>query len=134
MSYAFGQTSKMRLSTCHPLLIALFERVIKRPDLPHDLTILCGHRGQAEQDAAFDSGASKLRYPKSKHNVYPSMAVDVAPWVRGAISWFAPDFLPIARHIKATWETMTEAERGGHTLSWGGDWTSFVDRPHWELR
>ena len=131
---AYGKTSLGRLSTCHPVLQVLMHRAMDACPPGLDWMIVCGHRGKVEQEAAFDSGASKVRYPKSKHNQLPSMAVDVAPWVRGSISWFAPDFKPIALHIKATWETLTEADRGGHTLSWGGDWTSFVDRPHWELR
>ena len=131
---AYGKTSRARLETCHPVLQVLMHRAMDTCPPGLDWMIVCGHRGKVEQDAAFDSGASKVRYPKSKHNQSPSMAVDVAPWVRGSISWFAPDFRPIAAHIKTTWETLTEAERGGHTLSWGGDWTSFVDRPHWELR
>ena len=131
---AYGKTSRARLETCHPVLQLLMHRAMAACPAGLDWMIVCGHRGKVEQEAAFDSGASKVRYPKSKHNQTPSMAVDVAPWVRGSISWFAPDFKPIAAHIKTTWETLTEADRGGHTLSWGGDWTSFVDRPHWELR
>lgn len=130
----YGATSLGRLATCHPVLQTLMHRAMTTCPAGLDWMIVCGHRTKEEQEAAVKSGASRLHYPKSKHNQSPSLAVDVAPWVRGAVSWFAPDYPPIASHIKATWETMTEAERGGHTLSWGGDWTSFVDRPHWELR
>ena len=52
MSYAWGRRSLDRLATAHPLLRLLFERVIRRADLPSDLTVLCGHRTQAEQAAA----------------------------------------------------------------------------------
>ena len=49
--YQWGARSVARLATVHSALRELFERVIARPDLPHDLTVLCGHRGEAEQAA-----------------------------------------------------------------------------------
>ena len=130
----YGATSRARLETCHPVLRDLMERAMMTCPPGLDWMIVCGHRGKAEQEAAVAGGFSSVHWPNGKHNSLPSMAVDVAPWVRGTVSWFAPDFPPIARHIKATWAAMTEAERGGYTLSWGGDWTHRVDRPHWELR
>lgn len=131
----FGATSLGRLSTCHPLLIALFGRVIARPDLPHDLSVLCGHRGQTEQDAAFASGASRLRWPRSKHNATPSHAVDVAPYVGGAVSWEWRHYHAVAPIVKAEWAAMVAEGLvpAGVTLEWGGDWTSLRDGPHWQI-
>jgi peptidoglycan L-alanyl-D-glutamate endopeptidase CwlK len=135
MPYAWGPTSIARLQTCHELLRELFARVIKRPDLPHDLTVLCGVRGKAEQDAAVKSGASKLAWPKSKHNKTPSEAVDVAPIVKGSVSWDWAAYNATAPIIKAEWAKMErEGLTHGVTLSWGGDWASFKDGPHWEVR
>ena len=130
MSYSWSRLSHDRLTTCHLGLVHLFDRVIKRKDLPCDLTILCGHRSKAEQDAAFAKGASKLRYPKSKHNVWPSMAVDVAPYVNGAPSWDWDWYNKIAPIIKDEWALL---DYPGFRLTWGGDWASFKDGPHWEL-
>lgn len=131
---AYGQTSLTRLATCHPVIQALMHRAIACAPPGMDWSIVCGTRSKAEQEAAFNSGASKVHYPKSKHNSLPSMAVDVAPFVRGKISWVVADYPPLAQHIKTTWAALTEKERGGFTLSWGGDWKTFVDMPHWELR
>ena len=133
--YAWGARSRGRLDTCHPLLVALFDRVIKRADLPRDLSVICGHRGQAEQDAAVKSGASKLAWPKSAHNVKPSRAVDIAPIFGGAVSWQWPDYHAIAPTVKAEWAAM-QAEGlipAGVKLVWGGDWARFPDGPHWQL-
>ena len=133
--HAFGRRSMERLLTCHPLLRELFERVIARPDLPLDLTVLCGHRGAVEQAEAVASGASKLHYPHSRHNVFPSLAVDVAPWVDGAVSWAWEDYHQIAPAVKAEWALMqVEGATGAWSLVWGGDWASPHDGPHWELR
>ena len=102
---------------------------------PSDMTVLCGYRGEAEQTAAFESGASQLRFPQSRHNRSPSLAVDVAPYI-GGVSWDWEHYHPLADHIKATWKRLETAGRlsGAYDLRWGGDWTSFKDGPHWELR
>jgi len=72
----FGSKSKNRLRSVHPDLCRVLEEAIKVVDF----TILQGFRGKAAQNEAFDSGKSKLRFPDSKHNTFPSLAVDFAPW------------------------------------------------------
>jgi peptidoglycan L-alanyl-D-glutamate endopeptidase CwlK len=97
-----------------------------------DFTVICGHRNKADQDKAYAAGHSKLKFPRSKHNSWPSLAVDVVPY---PLDWKDIDaFKRLGVVIKQAWASMSEAERGGYTLSWGGDWTSFRDYPHWELR
>jgi peptidoglycan L-alanyl-D-glutamate endopeptidase CwlK len=59
----FGNVSKERLAGCDSRLVELMEEVVKGMDI----TILCGQRGEAEQNAAFAAGNSKLKYPQSKH-------------------------------------------------------------------
>lgn len=74
--YRFSKKSLERLRTCHGDLQELFQEVIKHCDC----IIIRGHRGEEEQDKAFRDGFSKLKYPNSKHNGIPSMAVDVATY------------------------------------------------------
>ena len=133
--YAWGRRSLARLGQCHPLLQTLMHRVIARPDLPFDLTILCGHRTQLEQEVAYKSGASKLRWPKSKHNQNPSLAVDVAPFIDGAPSWDWKHYHELAPLVRDEWGRMKSEGLvpDGEDLTWGGDWRSFPDGPHWEL-
>ena len=76
MSYKYGRRSKERLETLDCRLRDVLMEAIK--DM--DITILQGHRGKAEQDKAFAEGRSKLKFPQSKHNRSPSMAVDCAPY------------------------------------------------------
>src|ERR1700692_337198 len=68
----FSQGSFSKLCTCHIDLQTLFYEVIKH----FDCIVIEGNRGQSEQDAAFESGYTKLRYPNGKHNAIPSNAVD----------------------------------------------------------
>lgn len=76
MTYTYSTTSKGRLNTAHPDLNRLFMEAIKH----RDVTIMCGHRGEAEQNAVYDAARSNVRWPDSKHNTLPSRAVDAGPW------------------------------------------------------
>jgi peptidoglycan L-alanyl-D-glutamate endopeptidase CwlK len=126
---SFSKTSKRRLSECDERLQNIFNEVVKH----FDCSILCGHRGADEQNAAYASGNSKLRFPRSKHNSMPSKAVDVA-------------FYPIEWDNVEKWYLFSGFVLGvaasmGVKLRWGGDWDSdydledqiFNDFPHFEI-
>lgn len=127
--YRYSYRSRTNLSTCVTPMQRLFEAVLKKVD--H--TIICGHRGPLEQNAAYDAGKSTVRYPNSKHNPYPSRAVDVAPY---PINW--NDLPRFYKFAEVVYETAKEM---GIEVRWGGDWDSdgdfsdqtFNDLVHWEL-
>ncbi len=82
-----GKDSLARLATCHDDLQSLIRDVAERVDAGdlfvagiRDITVICGHRGKADQGRAFLDGKSKLDWPHSKHNRTPSLAVDIAPY------------------------------------------------------
>ena len=125
MSYSYGKTSRARLDTCHPDIQRLCNELIKH----RDISILCGYRGEAKQMEAFDAELSQLRWPDSKHNQTPSLAVDMAPYHKGKphIHWQdEEEFLEFSGFVKGV------AAALGITIVWGGEWT-FKDQPHWEL-
>jgi len=135
MTYRFSQRSLDRLNTCHPDLVLLMTEALADPACPSDMTVLCGYRGEADQNAAFDSGASQLRYPRSKHNKTPhSLAVDVAPYVGGSVSWDWQYYYPLNEHIEATWSRLEAAGSlsGLFRLTWGGRW-AMGDGPHYQV-
>jgi len=72
----FSTKSKSKLHTCDERLIDLFNEVVKH----FDCTVIEGHRGKERQNAAYNKGNSKLKFPNGKHNKSPSIAVDVAPY------------------------------------------------------
>lgn len=118
----FGRRSNLNLCTCHPKLQQLFREVIKH----YDCSILCGHRGEDEQNKAFYDGNSKVQYPDSKHNSLPSMAVDVAPY---PIDWQNVErFYHFAGYVQCI------ADQLGIEIEWGGNWTNLKDCPHWQLK
>jgi len=126
---SFGGQSRMRLNTCHPDLIRLFEEVVKH----YDCTILCGHRGEEEQTKAFKEGRSKVEFPLSKHNAYPSLAVDAAPY---PVDWDdLQRFYHFVGYVRGVAQGMGIKIRSG--ADWDGDFEirdqNFNDIVHFEL-
>ncbi len=129
----FSKRSQDKLNTCDQRLIRLFEEVVK----DYDCTVIYGHRTKEEQDRAYQEKKSKLKYPQSKHNKYPSMAVDVAPWFpEMGIDWEDYGaFYMFAGYVMKTAKDM------GISIRNGGDWDSdhqtkdqrFNDLVHFEL-
>jgi peptidoglycan L-alanyl-D-glutamate endopeptidase CwlK len=85
MPVPLGNSSRLKLATCQPELRRLAEAVAAGVDAGecpgvHDMTVLCGFRGEKDQDEAFAKGTSTLQWPHSKHNHLPALAVDMAPF------------------------------------------------------
>jgi peptidoglycan L-alanyl-D-glutamate endopeptidase CwlK len=118
----FSKLSIKRLGTCHPDLQRLFKEVVK--DI--DCAVICGHRGEKEQNEAYARGHSKLKFPKSRHNTSPSEAVDVVPY---PLDWKDIEaFKRLMRTVKL------KAKLLNISITCGGDWLSFKDYPHYELK
>jgi len=133
----FSQLSKEKLTTCHSDLQILCKKLIER----YDFTVICGHRGEEDQNKAVQEGNSKLQFPNSKHNTIPSLAVDLAPYESTGIDWgklqsayFAGQVMGLAAELFAE-EIMKHRIRPG--IDWDNDNdiddTSFWDAGHFEL-
>lgn len=128
----FSALSLGRLQGCHIDLFNLMHAVLER----QDITILCGHRGQAEQEAAFAAGNSKLHYPHGKHNAIPSKAVDIQPYP------FSKDPKEQREQLIALSNIVSEeAARLQIPIRFGGDWdgnpntpNKFDDLFHYEIK
>jgi len=126
----FSKESQAKLATCISELQLLFNNIIRY----RDCTIVEGHRTQTRQNELFKLGKSKLRYPHSKHNVYPSLAVDVAPYT-GELNWNQSQCYYFAGYV------IRMAEELNIPIRWGGDWDTdhevtdqnFNDLVHFEL-
>jgi len=103
-----------------------------------DCSILEGHRTEKDQNEAFKNGTSLVKYPNSKHNSYPSMAVDAVPYPidwndKTRLAYFSGIVIGISRVLLLG---------TGYTLISGIDWDNdnnikehkFLDFPHFELR
>lgn len=134
----FSEVSKQRLAGCHRDLRTLFAHVIQ----DYDCTIVCGHRDQAEQDKAFAEGKSTKKYPNSKHNHNPSLAVDAAPFEPGnGIDWSPRQMAFFAGYVKGKADQLYKIGTISHKIRFGIDWDSdndiddetFIDAPHFEI-
>jgi len=118
---SFSKRSLDNLATCHKDLQRVAHEAIKH----FDFTVICGHRGKAEQEKAFRDKKSKVQWPDSKHNKVPALAMDCTPV---PLDWKdINSFHEMAKHMKAA------ARKLGVTIRWGGDFRDFFDGPHWEL-
>jgi hypothetical protein len=102
----------------HPFLQELVDYILTRIDI----SLISGFRNKQEQDEAFDVGVTTLRWPDSKHNKLPSMAVDLQPYpypkdegrLRAALGYIAGIAVEYAR-------------ARGKRIRWGGDWNENGD-------
>lgn len=121
MSFKLGLRSKLRLRGVHPDLVKVVELAITRSDV--DFTVLEGLRNRERQKELFAAGASSTM--NSRH--LTGHAVDLGAWVNGGVRWDWALYHKIAKAMKSA------AAELGITITWGGDWRSFPDGPHFEL-
>lgn len=123
--YKWGKTSKDRLATCDKRLQDLANMMLARSSF--DLTITCGYRTEQEQNEAFEKGKSRARFGQSKHNIFPSKAIDICPY---PINWDCKD----PRWQEMALNAMWCAGKLGFEIAWGGSFKSIKDLPHFELK
>ena len=132
----FSKSSKDKLLNADPELQILFNYVIKY----FDCTILCSERGREEQDHAFQNGFSTKQYPNSKHNSFPSEAVDVIPWPiecenTDRMRYFIGYVKGVAQILRAYGAMEAEITTG---IDWDNDTVlsdqRFNDFPHFEIK
>jgi len=121
MSIVLGSRSLSRLEGVHPDLVRVVKKAAAMSDL--DFTVLEGLRTQERQKELMANGATKTM--NSRH--LTGHAVDLAPMIGGKISWDWPLYNRLSKIVKAA------AAAENVPITWGGDWRTFKDGPHWEL-
>lgn len=119
--FIFSQKSINNLRTCHYNLVDIAMRVIL--ESPIDFTVICGFRDEKSQLIAYQENRSKLKWPDSKHNKWPSEAFDLAPY---PIEWEN-----INRFYMLAGAILTVSNSLNINLKWGGGWG---DYGHFELQ
>lgn len=121
VSIILGSRSLSRLEGVHPDLVRVVKKAAAMSSL--DFTVLEGLRTVERQTQLVKQGASKTM--NSRH--ITGHAVDLAPMIAGKISWDWPLYHRLAKIVKAA------AADENVPITWGGDWRTFKDGPHWEL-
>ena len=134
----FGERSLNNLKGVHPDLVRVMTEAIK--NTPIDFTIVEGVRSLQRQQELYMQGRTKPGAKvtnadgvrnKSNHQAKPDgfgHAVDIYPYVNGKVDLTASKELKIiSDHIKSV------AKKLGIKITWGGDFKSIPDAPHFEL-
>ena len=131
---AFSEKSQSRLDTVHQDLQVVFNEVIKH----FDCTIIYGLRTLEEQQSLYAKGRTAAGgivtncdgiRNVSRHQ--SGRAVDVIPW---PIDWDNHDrIITFGWYVKGITTMLRRYDAIEHNITWGGDWTKFVDLPHYQL-
>ena len=122
MSYSFSQRSIDRLKGVNVDLVSVVHRALELSEI--DFAVTEGLRTKERQTELVKAGASKTM--NSRH--ITGHAVDLAAVVGGEVRWDWPLYTKLAKAMKqAAYELNIDIE-------WGGDWKSFKDGPHFQLK
>ncbi len=128
--YSFSKRSLDNLKNADKRLVDICNELIKITDF----TVIESYRSIERQQELFKKGLSKIDgvKKKGKHNYFPSLAIDIIPFKKGhnpfdgskesdlMFNELAKQFKEVARQLNIK-------------IQWGGDWVSFLDKPHFEL-
>jgi peptidoglycan L-alanyl-D-glutamate endopeptidase CwlK len=120
--FVLGKKSLFKLDGVHPDLVKVVKHAIEISTV--DFSVTEGLRTPERQKQLFDAGASTTL--NSRH--ITGHAVDLAAWVNGELRWDWPLYGKIAIAMKAA------AAELKIPIEWGGDWKTFKDGPHFQLR
>ena len=115
----YSKASLAELDTCDVGLQRIAYEAIKYVDI----RIVKGHRGQAEQHAAFLAGTSQLDWPHGNHNALPSRAFDFSPWPE---DW-SDKTTALARFTFAAGVLWTVSRQLSVPIRFGWDWNQNLD-------
>lgn len=129
--------SRRLLEDAHPEWRAIMLRVAE----VYPCRVISSYRGEEEQTRLFNKGASKTPWPKSKHNTYPSLALDVVPDPIPE-DWGDHDWKERVKFYEMSMVIVAMARQLGHDIRRGADWDqdneyrdqNFDDLVHHELQ
>lgn len=124
MSFKLSQRSLDRLNGVDANLVKVVKRAIQISQ--YDFMVVEGLRTIETQKQYVAQGKSKTMnsYHLTGH------AVDLAPLENGAIDWNNKkgQFDAVAKAMKQA------AKELNVSIEWGGDWKTFVDKPHFQVK
>ena len=119
--FKFSKRSYERMKDVHPDLIKVAELALKYSTI--DFGISEGLRSLETQKEYVNRGVSMTM--NSRH--LTGHAIDVYAYIGGSARWEWPLYAEINRAFDRA------ADELKIDITWGGDWTSFRDGPHYQL-
>lgn len=127
MPYKYAPSSLSHLEDVHSSLKQVMLLAKERADIDFDIS--CGYRSISRQQELYKDGKSQLDgvTHKSKHNYLPARAVDIYAYNGKYADYDHKKMRYLADVIKQAAKDLNVK------ITWGGDWSDFVDMPHYEL-
>ena len=125
--FSFSKRSLDNLVSVNEDLVKVVHRALELSEI--DFTVVEGIRTKERQVELVNQGKSKTMNSYHIPNSNGGRAVDLYPFYDGKVQVNAPhnQWAKIAKAMKAA------ANELGVTITWGGDWKSFVDTPHYQI-
>lgn len=127
--YKLSKRSLERLEGVNPILIEIIQEGIKESPFDFGIPNFGGLRTAEEQKQLYDKRLSKCDGYKNKSYHQSGNAFDIYAYVDGKASWNRIQLKLIARHLQKV-----AKEKFNIKLDWGGDFKTFVDMPHFEIK
>ena len=118
----FSERSKAKLQGVDPRLVKVAEIALQRS--PFDFGITEGLRTAERQKQLVAEGKSQTL--RSRHLL--GRAIDFVVYINGKANWDLENYQKVAQVFKQV------ASEEGVEIEWGGDWKSFRDGPHIQLK
>ena len=118
----FSERSKAKLQGVDPRLIKVAELALQRS--PFDFGITEGLRTAERQKQLVAEGKSQTL--RSRHLL--GRAIDFVVYINGKPNWDLDNYQKVAQVFKQV------AAEEGIEIEWGGDWKTFKDGPHIQLK
>jgi peptidoglycan LD-endopeptidase CwlK len=130
--YSYGRTSAKRLADCRTEIAMVAELALYY----RDFSVVTGHRDEATQNRMVAEKKSKAVWPKSKHNVYPSKAIDLVPY-NGGLCYDHKECAYAAGVVQMLFNVVLGHDCARNGADWDRDYsmtdTNFIDSTHFEL-
>ena len=146
--FYLSNSSKEKYDTLHKDLRLIIDEALKYSTI--DFGLSEGHRPPEKQFEYFKKGRKEVGgewvivdkskvvtykdgyNKKGKHNYNPSLAVDVVPY---PIDWKdIKRFIEFANYVKGVADMLFAYGAIDNRIEWGGNWKSFKDYPHFQIK
>ena len=122
MGFALSSRSRSKLEGVNPDLVRVVELAIERTE--DDFMVAEGVRSLERQRELVAAGRSQTM--NSRH--LTGHAVDLWILVNNTVNWEMPRYRKLAGIVLAC------ADELGVPVEWGGNWRTFKDGPHFQLK
>lgn len=129
--YRLSKRSLRRLRGVEPVLVAILVEGIKESPYDFGIPRHGGYRTESEQYLLYKQRPKVTNidgyHRKSYHQ--SGRAFDIYAFVDGKATWEPKYYKPISDHLKKIAKDRFNVE-----LEWGGDFSTFVDLPHFQIK